>query len=86
MGAIEDKFDAVMDAASKTPTQFDRAVLTPPEQIKQPEEMNTARIHTYIKPSEYKKLISLIGRDPVSSVVRGLILKFIREQDAKQNR
>ncbi len=57
----------------------------PREKLKpQVEEFNTARMHTYIKPSEYEAFLELIGREPVSSVVRQLILKFIREQNERQ--
>lgn len=47
------------------------------------EEKRTQPIQSYIKPSEYEEFIGLIGRQPVSDVVRDLVLEFVKSQRSK---
>jgi len=50
-----------------------------------PIEYRTRKVHTFLKPSEYKEFLSYIGRSPVSPVMRDLVLDFNRRKAAQNN-
>ncbi|GAA6213251.1 hypothetical protein NBRC116602_29920 [Hyphomicrobiales bacterium 4NK60-0047b] len=62
---------------------FESTVLAKPSQLKpNPDiELCNRKINTHIKPSEYNCFISHIGRQPVSKVLRQLILDFNKQQN-----
>lgn len=52
---------------------------TSKKNIRSQEEKRVDKIGTYLKPSEKKKFINMIGRKTESDAVRELILEFIKK-------
>ena len=81
----KDSFAKDISFAETQSVNFESTILATPSQLKpnQDVELCNRKINTHIKPSEYNRFISHIGRQPVSKVLRQLILDFNRQQNAK---
>ena len=69
-----------MGLAETSPANIEDTLLVArPQSI----EHRSRKAHTFLKPSEYEAFIARIGRQPVSSVLRELVLEFIKRHDSK---
>ncbi len=72
---MSDKFSHALGLAEASPANVEDTLLV---QRHKPVELRSRKAHTFLKPSEYDALIARIGREPVSAVLRELVLDFIR--------
>lgn len=81
----KNNFDKDISFAETQSVNFESTILATPSQLKsnQDVELCNRKINTHIKPSEYNCFISHIGRQPVSKILRQLILDFNKQQNAK---
>ena len=82
----KNKFAKDISFAETQSVNFDQTILARPSQIKWTpfEEKCSRKINGHIKPSEYKRFISHIGRTSVSKVLRQLVIDSNQQQDAKK--
>ena len=72
---MSDKFSKALGLAETSPANIEDTLLVArPESV----EIRNRKAHTFLKPSEYDAFIALIGRKSVSSVMRALVLDFIK--------
>jgi predicted RNA-binding protein YlqC (UPF0109 family) len=76
-----DKFAKAISMSDRTEARAEAAIMTTPGKLRidPTVEKHSRKVHTFLRPTEYDKLVARIGRQPLSHVLRKLVTDFLNQ-------